>query len=186
GVSDVGALIPGGRKIKLKGRNIFPEFVEGDLYADTLARYAGDASKQGDAALFLQTSARLENKGLLDDWVKQLGVDAIDDPRAFLGYRFAPGDLLSRASLSEGLPVAAKRALATNEAYSSAQAVDDLASYGRTVAARNMQAFDDFIRGLPSDIRKLVLQKLTVKIEDINKGLGTNYKDMSEFIADSS
>lgn len=212
GVSDVGALIPGGRKIKLKGRNIFPEFVEGDLYADTLARYAGDASKQGDAALFLQTSARLENKGLLDDWVKltpdqrraklvtelgdaraadferlgkQLGVDAIDDPRAFLGYRFAPGDLLSRASLSEGLPVAAKRALATNEAYSSAQAVDDLASYGRTVAARNMQAFDDFIRGLPSDIRKLVLQKLTVKIEDINKGLGTNYANMSEFIADT-
>ncbi len=212
-VSDVGALVPGGRKIRLKGRNIFPEFVEGDLYADTLARYAGDAGKQGDAAVFLQTSARLENKGLLDDWTKlspdqrraklvtelgdqkaadferlgkELGVDAVDDPRAFLGYRFAPGDLLSRASLSEGLPVAAKRALATNEAYSSAQAVDDLASYGREVAAaKGMQAFDDFMIGLPSDIRKAVVGKLTLDVDDINAVLGTNYKNLDEFAADT-
>jgi hypothetical protein len=212
-VSDVGALIPGGRKIKLKGRNIFPEFVEGDLYADTLARYAGDASKQGDAAVFLQTSSRLENKGLLDDWAKltpdqrraklvtelgdaraadferlgkELGVDAIDDPRAFLGYRFAPGDLLSRASLSEGLPVAAKRALATNEAYSSAQAVDDLASYARNVAAKKgYQAFDDFMLGLPSDIRKAVVSKLALDVDDVNTALGTTYKDMAEFAADT-
>ncbi len=212
-VSDVGALVPGGRKIRLKGRNIFPEFVEGDLYADTLARYAGDAGKQGDAAVFLQTSARLENKGLLDDWTKlspdqrraklvtelgdqkaadferlgkELGVDAVDDPRAFLGYRFAPGDLLSRASLSEGLPVAAKRALATNEAYSSAQAVDDLASYARTVAAqKGIQAFDDFMIGLPSDIRKAVVGKLSLNVDDVNTALGTTYKDMAEFAADT-
>jgi len=210
GVSDVGALIPGGRKVTLKGRYIFPEFVEGDVYADTLARYAGDASKQADAAVFLQTSARLESKGLLDDWVsltpderraklvtelgdqvaedferigKQLFIDAVDEPGSFLSYRSAPGDVLSRASLSEGLPVAAKRALATNEAYASEKAIDDLASYARAVEQTDPQKAIQFVRDLPLDIRKAVAGKLVLKVDEVNNILGTAYKDIDAFIA---
>ena len=88
--------------------------------------------------------------------------------------------MLSRASLSEGLPVAAKRALATNEAYASEKAIDDLASYAR---AQDPQKAIQFVRDLPLDIRKAVAGKLALKVDEVNNILGTAYKDIDAFIA---
>ena len=45
-----------------------------------------------------------------------------------------------------------------------------------------MQAFNDFLIGLPSDIRKAVVGKLSLNVDDVNTALGTTYKDMAEFV----
>ena len=210
GVSDVGALIPGGRKVKLKGRYIFPEFAEGDVYADTLARYAGDAGKQGDAAVFLTASARLEKKGLLDDWGKltpdkrraklveelgergaadfekigkEFGLDVIDEPRDFIRLQRTSEVILRRASLSDSLSEASKRQLARGEALTSDKALGEMADYGKYLVSEGGTAFDDFMSSLSPELKALIAPRFVNDIDNLNQIAGTTFKDVKEYLA---
>ena len=64
----IGKTLPYGSRYNLRGRYIFPEYVEGDIYGSVLARYSNDPGRQAQLMSFIDDTARITEKIDVSDW----------------------------------------------------------------------------------------------------------------------